>query len=173
MASNQQRFVRSEQGAREPLIWLGNFQAGATQAIKRGEILELTAGGSTQWVPVDSDYAMSADLALANEEIKSGDRAGYYEIMVPRPGDVFEFELAAAGANAVGVSLYFSSSEKLTITAGTNVIAYTAGFYHYPQKQGHLADGDGSFDAGTTIRSVTRDQVCFKESVSFWKKYHA
>ena len=63
MASNQHRWMRNLYGASEPLFWPGKFQAGSSQAIKMGEILELTAGGNTQWVPIDSDFA-GGDLLL-------------------------------------------------------------------------------------------------------------
>lgn len=165
MASNQQRWVRNLYGAKGPLIWLALFQAGATAAIKRGEILEFTGDTNTAFVPIDSDFAMNSNVAIANEEIVSGDRAGYYEVIVPRPGDVFEFDLAAAGATAYGTALYFSSSEAVTITAGTNIIARSVGQEHYPLKQGHLTK-DAAGDSGTTIRSVSKVQMVFLDAVS-------
>lgn len=168
MATNKARWVRNMNGADRPLVIYGKFQAGATQAIKRGEILELS---STNWIPLDADQAMAAIIAIANEEIKSGDRAGYYEIIVPRPGDIFEFDLAAGSAIAIGTALYWSSSEVLTVTAGTNVVGYAAGQEHYPQKQGHLSDGEGGGDAGTSIRSTTKVLMTFKEAVSYYKAF--
>lgn len=168
MASNNTRWIRNLCGASEPCVMLGKFAAGSTQAIKRGEILELTGNTNTEWVPIDSDFAMSADVAIANEEIKSGDRAGYYEIIVPRPGDVFEFELAAATAVAVGASLYYSDSETLTVTAGSNVVGRAVGQEHYPSKQGHLTD-DASGDAGTTIKSTAYVRMVFDNDASYFK----
>ena len=156
-------------GSTEPLVMLGLFQAGSTAAVKRGEIIELTADTNTKWVPIDSDYDMTSTsdaVAVANEEIKDGDRAGYYEIIVPRPGDVFEFELATAGANAIGTALYYSDSETLT-TSGQNVIGYVCGQDHYPTKQGHLAD-DASPDQGTTIKSQSYVQMTFKKADSYY-----
>ncbi|HUT78042.1 MAG TPA: hypothetical protein VM285_10170 [Polyangia bacterium] len=170
MASNNVRWLKNLLGAKEPLIILGLFQAGATKAVKKGEILELTADTNTRWVPMDSDFAGNANVAIANEEIKSGDRAGYYEIIVIRPGDVFEFDLAAAGGNALGTALYWSDSETLTITAGSNILAYIADQDHYPLKQGHLAD-DGSPDSGETLRSTSKARVTFKEAVSYLKVF--
>ena len=164
MASNKVTWVRNLDGACEPLVILGLFQAGATQAIKRGEILELS---SSNWIPLDADQSMAGVIAVANEEIKSGDRAGYYEIIIPRPGDVFEFEQAAAGATAVGTALYWSTSQKLTVTAGTNIVGRAVGQEHYPQKQGHLAD-DASGDAGTTVRSTSYVRMTFTKAVSYY-----
>jgi len=169
MATNNVRFVRNLLGAGEPFVTLGKFQAGATQAIKRGEILEFTGDTNSAWVPIDSDFAMDGNVAIANEEIKSGDRAGYYEVIVPRPGDVFEYELAAAAAVAYGTALFYSSSEKVTTTAGNNVLARAVGMEHYPQKQGHLAD-DAAGDAGTTIKSTSYVRMCFSQSASLWAK---
>lgn len=167
MATNHVRWVGNMFGAKEPLIVLGLFQAGATQAIKRGEILEKTGATNTAWVPMDSDFNGAGNIAIANEEIKSGDRAGYYEIIVPRPGDIFEYELAAASAVAIGTSLYYSSSEKVTVTAGTYVLAIAVGQEHYPQKQGHLAD-DASGDAGTTVRSTSYVRMTFDLASSLY-----
>ena len=170
MATNRNVWIRNLFGASEPFIMLGLFQAGSTKAIKRGEILEKTAVTNTRWVPMDSDFAGAANVAVANEEIKSGDRAGYYEIMVPRPGDVFRFELAAAAAVTVGTAYYWSDSETLK-SSGTNVLAYVAGQDNYPDKQGHLSD-DASSDSGETIRSVSYADFIFKEAVSYWKAFN-
>lgn len=171
MATNQQRWVRNLYGATEPLVMLGKFQAGATQAIKRGEILEFTGDSNTAWVPIDSDFSADSNIAIANEEIKDGDRAGYYEIIVPRPGDVFEFDLASASAIAVGASLYYSSSEALA-ASGNNAIAGAVGQEHYPQKQGHLADDAGG-DAGTTIKSTSHVRCVFLAAASVWSLWQA
>lgn len=174
MASNMTRFIRNNltgaKGDPSCLIAPGLFQAGATQAVKMGEILEKTAGGNTQWVPMDSDYAMDSDVAVAAREIKSGDLAGYYPIIVPRPGDVFSYELAASGSSALGTALYWSDSETVTVTAGTNVIGYIAGWPNYPW-QGSAANSADP-DKGTTLRSVARVEMSFKESVSFWTAFH-
>lgn len=167
MATNITRWLYNLFGLDKPLVMPGKFQAGATQAIKAGELLELTGDTNTAWVPLDSDFAMAGNVAIAAEEIKSGDRAGYYPIIVPRPGDVFEYELAAADASAIGAPVYFSSSEKITITAGTNVLGDIATHHHYPQMQGHLAD-DASGDAGTTIKAATHVGITITAAASFW-----
>jgi len=167
MATNQMRWVGNLDGASEPRVMLGKFQAGATQAIKRGELLELTGDTNTAWVPLDSDFGMNSNVAIANEEIKSGDRAGYYEIIVPRPGDIFEFDLAAAGNDGAGTAVYYSDSETVTVTAGSNVLGYIVGQEHYPDKQGHLTD-DASGDAGTTIRSVSKARIAIKAACSYY-----
>lgn len=167
MATNQVRWLRNMFGAKSPLVILGNFAAGTTAAIKRGELIEFTGNTNTEWVPMDSDFAGNSNVAVAHEEIKSGDRAGYYEIIVPRPGDVFEFELATAAAPVLGASLYYSTSEKLA-TSGSNALGYVAGQAHYPNRQGHLAD-DASPDQGTTVRTVSHIEMTFKEAVSYLK----
>ena len=161
MASNKATWVGNLNGAAEPLVLLGIFEAGATHEVKRGEILNLV----TTWHS-GTDTAVSGIVAIANEEIKSGDRAGYYEIIVPRPGDVFEFELATAAATAVGTAMYLSTSQKLA-ASGSNILAYAVGQEHYPQKQGHLSDAPGG-DAGTTVRTTTHVRVCFKAAASYY-----
>lgn len=165
MAENRTPFLRNLiTGDTKPLIMLGLFQAGATQAIKRGELLELDTGN---FVPLDADQSMAGVVAIAAEEIKSGDRAGYYRILVPRPGDVFEFELAAAGANAVGTVVYWSDSETVTITAGSNQLGTIVSQDHYPQRQGHLAD-DASPDQGTSVRSASYAGITILAAASYY-----
>jgi hypothetical protein len=171
MASNNQRWVRNLNGATEPFIFLALFQAGATEAIKRGELLEFTGDTNTAFVPIDSDFSMNSNIAIANEEIKSGDRAGYYEVIVPRPGDVFEFDLAVAAATAYGAAMYFSSSEAMA-ASGSNVIGRSVGQTHYPLKQGHLTD-DAAGDSGTTIGSISKVQMVILEAASLWSLWQS
>jgi len=163
MATNKIRWVRNMNGAKAPLVKLALFQAGATQAVKRGELLDLSSGNC---VPLASDKAMAGIIVIANEEIKSGDRAGYYEVIVPRAGDVFEYDMDTAAAVAIGASLYYSSSEAVSAT-GTNVLGNSVGQEHYPDKQGHLAD-DASGDAGTTVRSTAQVRMTIKAAASYY-----
>jgi predicted RecA/RadA family phage recombinase len=167
MASNQARFIRNIGGAAAPFMMLGNFAAGSSVAIKQGELLELTGGGSTQWVPMDSNYAMSANVAIAAEEIKSGDLAGYYWIYVPRRDDIWEYDLDTANNTAVGTALYWSSSEAVTETAGGgNVLGYVCGQDHYPLHQNHASAGVPT-DMGTTIKSSAQLQLVIREACSY------
>lgn len=169
--SNKMTFVKNvlNPGLSQPYLVKGLFQAGATQAIKRGEILERTAGGNTQWIPIDSDFAAVGNIAVAWEEIKSGDRAGYYWIAVPRPGDVWRYTLQSATAVTLGDALYYSTTDSQTLhTSGTNVLARVVDEDHYPQKQGHLAD-EPSGDAGTTIRSTSYALVGFIAAASYYE----
>lgn len=164
MTTNQVRWLKNLFGDKQPLIILGRFAAGSTTPVKRGQILALA---SSVWAPLAADQAMDGTIAIANEEIKAGDLAGYYEIIVPRPGDVFEFSLAAASAIALGTELYYSDSETLTVTAGTNVIARAADQTNYPPHQGHLS-ADAAGDSGTTIRSVSKVGASFDARASYW-----
>lgn len=159
-------------GSTTPLKKLGLFAAGSTQTVAVGEIIEKTNTGNTIFEPIDSDYDMTGTVdpvALACEEIKAGDRAGYYEVIVPRPGDVFEAPLAAAAAVTIGSALYYSSSTALT-TSGTYPIGYVCGMDNYPTKQGHLAD-DASPDSGSTVRSTSYVQFTFKEACSYFQTF--
>lgn len=166
MASNKVRWIRNLNGHDRPLVMLGAFQAGSTQAVKRGELLELTADTNTKWTPMDSDFAGSANVAIANEEIKAGDRAGYYEIIVPRPGDVFEYALDTANNPSVGTAVYWSDSETVS-ESGSNQLGTVASQDHYPLKQGHLAD-DASPDSGTTIRSTAQVGITILAAASYY-----
>lgn len=155
-------------GARAPLRWPGRFAAGSSTAIDKGEMLEFTGTGNTLWVPMDSDFDMSAALgsggkmSFAECDIVTGDLAGYYPVVAPIPGDVFELDLLASDAQtpAFGTAVYFSTSTKVTTTAGTNILGNVASKDHYPQLQGFFSEGDTK-DRGTTIRSLSGGKVQF------------
>ena len=168
MATPRPRFLRNLGGATQPLVMLGLFQAGGTQAIEFGEILELTGDTNTAFVPIDSDFLMYGHIAIANQDIIDGDRAGYYEIMVPRPDDVFEFALATAGQTAVGQRLYYSSSEAVT-TTGTHILGNAVGQSHYPDRQGRLTKG-ATGNAGVTISSYAYVQMTFAQGASYYSR---
>lgn len=170
MATNTYRWKKNLLGALEPLIVPGNFAAGSSQAIKQGEILELTGNTNTEWVPIDSDFAGNANIAVAACEIASGDRAGFYPIIVPRPGDVFEYKLSTATAVAIGASLYYSDSETLA-PSGSNALARNVGWAHYPYPQEHLSKG-GLVDRGATIGTLPATgalMIGFDPDVSYFR----
>ena len=162
MASNKVAYVghRRIPGAL-PRIEMGNFAAGATTPVKQGEILALSGG---MWAPLAADASMSGVIAVAACEIRSGDLAGYYPIIVPGEEDLFVFDLATATNPSIGAALYYSTSQALA-TSGSNVIGYVASSEHYP-KQG-FKSVDGSPDAGTTIPNITQVVMTFKKSVSY------
>lgn len=174
MATNNHRWLRNELGASKPFIMPGLFQAGATQAIFRGELLERTASTNTKWVPMDSDYDMTGTsdaVAVAGCQIKSGDLAGYYPIQIPRPGDVWKFDLLSTDTQnpTYATAVYWSDSETVTTTAGTNILGYTCGASHYPLMQGFASDGD-PIDRGTTLRNVSGGEieVSIQHTNSLW-----
>lgn len=150
-----------------PLRAPGLFQAGATQAITAGQLLERTASTNTKWVPIDSDHdATVTKLAIAGQDIISGDLAGFYEIIVPRPGDVFEFDLAAASAMDAETALYYSSPTAMA-TSGSNIIAYSYFGPNFPGLQKRLSQGQLG-DFGVTFRSTNRVRVIFRAAVSIY-----
>lgn len=165
-ATNKFTWKRNLNGASGPLRVRGKFQAGATQAIKQGEILELS---STNWIPLDADQAMAGIIAVADVEIRSGYRAGFYNLIVPRDGDVFEYALAAASNPALGASLYWSDSQTVTVTAGTNVLGYVVGDAHLPEQGLYPPDPDG----GTTIKTISSVLMVFKKAVSYYAALQA
>jgi len=166
--SNHARWVGNLNGATEPMIYLGLFQAGSTAAVAAGEMIEFTGNGNAAWVAMDADFAGAGNVAVANEDVKAGDLAGYYEIIVPRPGDLFEFDIDTAAATAYGTTLYYSSSTELS-ASGTNELAYAVGQEHYPLKQFHLSDGQIG-DNGSTIKSQGTVIVTFELASSLWAK---
>ncbi len=170
MAKNV-HWVGNLNGVSEPLVRRCLFQAGATQAIEKGQFLEFTGNTNAAFVPLDSDYDMSSahDVAISKEKVEDGDRAGYYDVIIPRPGDLFECDLAAAGANAEGTDVYYDGDDSVTITAGTNIIGKIVGLEHYPPKMAHLASGDIG-NPGVTIRSVSKCIICIEESNSYYAR---
>ena len=163
---NFSRWVGNLDGAKEPLIWKGAFQAGSTQAIEAGEIMEFTGDTNTAWVPIDSDFSQDSNIAIAGCNIISGDLAGYYPIIVPRPGDMFVYDIAAAAATAQGVALGYSDSE--TVAIGTShPFGYAVGQQHYPLMQNFAGSGNPS-DNGETIKSQSTVILCFTADVSVY-----
>lgn len=162
--------------------WIGNihglpmltrkapFLAGASQAVKAGEMLSDVGGYMT---PQSADAAMTAELCFAAEEIKSGDRAGYYPVIVPQPGDIFRSELASASNPTPGASVYFdaATTEKVALS-GTNVIGKVWDHNGVPPRQGHAAD-DASGDEGTTIADAAYVDWVVKQSCSYYAAFQA
>jgi hypothetical protein len=171
MAARFSRWVGNLNGATGPLVMLGNFAAGSSVAIEEGELLELTGNTNTEWVPMDSDFSMSANVAVAAEKIEAGDLAGYYRIIVPRDGDLFEFDLASATAAAIGAPVYYSSSTAVA-TSGSNILGDVAGQDHFPQAQGHAAQGD-PLNRGTTIRSTSKVTITIRAAASYYAAIQA
>lgn len=164
MASNNNaRWIDNADGAPGPLRVAGKFQAGSSQVVKLGEMLELSGGN---FIPLDADQAMSAIITVADEEIKVGDLAGYYSMIVPRPGDRFSFPLATADNPALGAALYWSDSETVTTSTGSNILAYVTGYDHYPM-QGHASE-DITSDKGTTLRNTSNIILSFIQSASYY-----
>lgn len=139
-------------GARTPHTILDKFQAGSTQEIDDGELLERTGDTNTAWVPMDSDFAMAGNVAVSIGKIKSGDAEGMYEVIIPRPTDVFEAKLLSTDDQnpARGTAVYWSDSETVTTTAGSNILGYIYDHDGYPQQSGHASD-DASVARGVTI----------------------
>lgn len=157
-------WVKNLYGAKEPLRFPLLFGAGSTTPIKSGEILDYATGTA---VPLASDKAMAGIIAIADAERRSGDLAGYQQAIIPRPGDVFELDLAAAGAPSPGDSLYFSDSQTVK-TSGTNALGVVADASEIPT-QG-FQSVNPSFDAGTTLRTVSRIQFTVKAAASYFAK---
>lgn len=142
------------------------FQAGATQAIKRGEICAKTASTNTKFTPIaaDSDFS-TVKLVIAAEEIQAGDKEGYYWAWVPRPGDVWEFDLASASNPAIGAALYYSTSQALALS-GSNALGYSVGDDHIPKQEPAVISPYA--DAGVTLRNMTKVKMGFRLTYSLW-----
>ena len=149
-----------------PRITRGKFAAGSSQAITKGQLLERTGNTNTEWVPIDSDHdATTAKLAIANQDVASGDLAGLYEIVEFRPGDVFEADISAAAATEPADAMYYSSPTAFA-SSGSNILAYTVNDApNAPALQRRASEGQLG-DSGTTYRSSSKVWVCFREAVS-------
>jgi len=167
--SNFATWMRNDLGRSGPEIMPGLFQAGGTLAIAAGDII---SHDGTTWTILDADEAMAGDVAVAACDILSGDKAGYYPIIVPTFGDVFEYALDAADDLALGTELYYSAKNVVTDTTGSNVIGYAADEQIYPPYQHFLSRGDIG-DAGSTLKARSYIQFKFKQSVSYYAAYSA
>ena len=161
------RWIRNENNPSQvgPRVVLGKFQAGATQAIAAGQLLERTADTNSRFVPIDSDHdATSTKLAVAAQDISSGDLAGFYEVWEIMDGDVWEADLAAASAMAPETALYYSSPTAFA-TSGSNVLGYSTQGPNHPAPQKRLSQGQLG-DEGETFRSTNKVQMIFRKAVS-------
>jgi len=163
------RWHHNDFGASGPLYVPFSFQAGSSQVIAPGQILDVSGAIA----PLASDKDMSAGILIVSPNdfnIRSGDLAGYHAAIVPRPGDVFEADLATAGALTRGTNLYWSSALLLT-NSGSNVIGdvYWHDGYPFPPEQGFQSQ-DASVDRGTTVRSVSSVLFTFEASNSYWSQ---
>ena len=157
-AVNKDPFVRSLSHDGKPHVFRGLVQAGSTQAIKIGEICAFnkTAG---YWVPVSAVNDFIYALAVARQEQKSDDVAGYIEFYSLHPDDQFEFTIDAARALALGDTflLTTSDSQKLTYSATGYPVARCVDDGNYPER-----------GAGTTIRNRSYAVVSFNIACSAW-----
>ena len=161
-ATNKDPFCYSKSKDDKPDIFPGLVQAGATQAIKVGEICtwDETTG---YFIPVNAVADHRYPLAISKEEQKASGRAEltasrYIKFYSLHPNDVFEFTLAAAQALALGdpFTLTASDSQKLTAAAGAFAVAIGVDAGHYPQEE------------DTTIRNQSYARVTFNPAVSWW-----
>ncbi len=166
MAVNLAPYKRSLFSQQKPLVMLLPVAAGSTTAIKRGEVCELSGGVFTP-ITGDDDFT-SGVLAICDHEITSSHQAGYYPFVVPRPGDLFEFELAAAAAAARGAALYYSTSQVLA-TSGTNTLGDVVDHSGFPLQQGNADVGDVA-DRGSTVGSANRVLMTIKASCSYYSQ---
>jgi len=157
MAENLAPFVRNRFGAKET-IFPGKVQAGSTQTIKRGEIccFNKTSG---YWTPVSAvaDGKLYL-LAISNEEQKTADVERYMEFIAPKPGDEFEFAMAAARAVAQGegFTLTASDSQKITYSATAFPVFTSVGDDNYP-------------GVGTTLAAKSKAVVEMNPRCSFYQ----
>lgn len=156
MAVNLSPWIKNLGGADRPLLFPGKVQAGATAAIKRGEICtyDETSG---YFIPANAVADRMYSLAIANEEQKADGLARYMEFIALRPEDVFEFVLDAAAQVELGdgLELTASDSQKLTRDVDGDAVAFYVGIDNYPM-------------TGTTLLNRSYAQVVFNPIYSYW-----
>lgn len=157
MAVNKDPFIRSLSADNKPQLFRGLVQAGATQAIKRGEIccFNKTAG---YWEPVALEADFIYALAISKEEQKSGQAIRYMEFYSLHPNDQFEFQIDAARSLALGdrFVLTAADSQKITYSAVKQPVCRCVDDGHYPQEE------------DTTIRNKSYAVVSFAPYISAW-----
>lgn len=157
-------------GSNQPYMVKGRFAAGASTPVERGDILILAGG---VWAPISSDTAMAGTIAVAAHRLVSGHLAGLYPIYVPRPGDVWEYPLAADSNPALGGDLYYSSDQAVTTTAGTNILANVCDHPGFVPEQGNVEVGDVlDRGSGATVYSVGRVFMSFVQASSYFAALH-
>lgn len=152
---------------RDPYVKRLKFNSGTNQLVSPGQICVLSGGFFT---PLAADQAMSSVVAVAIKRIVTADLAGFYEAIIPRPGDIFRVNLATASAILRGASLYMTDTSGTTqnmASSGSNVIGVVEDTAGYPIVQGNADVGD-VVDRGTTIASVNWVLMTFKASVSYY-----
>ena len=165
MAVPNSPWVKNVKGG-DPVYYEGLFQAGATQAVAWGQLLELSG---SNFIPLETDDAsLTAEVAIyaGDAPIEAGDLAGYYTILLPTSFDVFDFEIATAAASAIGLAINSTTNARQFKTGGSNVMGDVYWHEGLPRKQGHLSRGQ-IVDQGTTIRVSNRHQITIKASVSY------
>lgn len=164
-ASNKSPWVKNLLGRTGPLKRPILCLAGASQAIKRGEICDISSGHA---VPLASDKDMTAGIiVIADSEVASGDLAGYREFIVPVPGDLFEFALASATNPAQGASVYFSDSQTVA-TSGTHALGVVCDESIVPI-QGFQSVSP-SPDAGSTALTTGKVLVTIAKANAYWSQ---
>jgi hypothetical protein len=135
--------------------FLGKVAAGSTRTIKRGALCYLNSSGD--WVEVSAVADWINPLAMADEEQTSSDVARMISMFALHQDDVFEIEIAAARALAVGDSfiLTASNAQKLTYSSTAFPVAR------------QVKDGRYGL-TGTTAENQSYAQVCFDKRVTAW-----
>lgn len=149
-AENTERWAGSLFGA-EPMIEYLKVQAGGTTTFKQGEMLYIDAlDDNVTKVAATTDNLHG--IVIAAEEQKSTDPARMVRCYIPRPGDMFRFELTTAAAIQVGTELAMGTGApayQMTATA-TDAVAWAVNVQP-PQ-------------SGTTMPTITHVNAMFKEA---------
>ncbi len=155
MAVNLYPWVKNLEGG-DPTRLLLPVQAGSTATIKRGEICKMGENAAGYMAPVDAANDTTG-LAIADQEQKSDDVERMIYFIIPKPGDIFEFEMTAARAVAYGETFAISTSQKLAY-ATSNVVFRSGDDSNYPEPE----------EKSITKRSVSHVRGSFDEQASYY-----
>lgn len=163
-AVNLSPWKYSLEGATEPLVLKGQVQAGATQAIKEGELCTFNET-SGYWQPISAAADIKWVLAFANEEISAltAPSARYSTFVIPRPGDVFEIELAAAASIEIGHNYEptGTNTQTATLDADGEAVFSSVGDSNYPPAAAYN---------GTTLLSASHGLFTMNPEFSYYKR---
>ncbi len=161
--ANRWSYNKSLTGGRQPMILTLPVAAGSSTTFGAGELCELDTG---LMVPLDADQSMAGILAISAQAWTASRSAGFASFLIPRPGDVFDVKLNAAGNPTRGADLYWVSSV-LVKESGSNIIGNVVDHAGYPAKQGNPDVGDVA-DRGSTIRDTILVHATIRAAASYY-----
>ncbi len=156
MSVDRYPFSHNLHGAKAPIRFKGQVSAGSTATINAGT---LCTYNETSGVFIEATAAADAQysLAIAAQKQEAADAARYIDFYALTEHDVWQLDLSAAAAVALGDALEISDSETLTRNVDGIAVAYSVSDDHYPM-------------VGVTLPNKSTVRCIFDPSKSYWYK---